>query len=165
MHLAFHLPVALAETEGGEDGVVIAAKPLREDAEFGLFGVCQPRGQRIRIHGVDHRHEAVAKRADRGQRGTLLLKRRAERAFVIRQTRIVVPKEPRRLARRGDGHRRTWCGRPLGRHARARTRLSGRGEIAVELPRAEEVVDQTATDAGLVSDGRLAEALVEEVAQ
>jgi len=36
---------------------------------------------------------------------------------------------------------------------------------AVELPRAEQVVDQTATDAGLFSDGGLAEALVEEVAQ
>ena len=39
------------------------------------------------------------------------------------------------------------------------------GEIAVELPGAEEVVDQTATDAGLFGNGGLAEALVKEVAQ
>ena len=37
-------------------------------------------------------------------------------------------------------------------------------QIAVELPGAEEVVDQAAADTGLFSDGGLAEALVEEVA-
>jgi len=41
----------------------------------------------------------------------------------------------------------------------------GRRQITVELPRAEEVVDQTATDTGLFGDGGLAEALIEEVAQ
>ena len=51
------------------------------------------------------------------------------------------------------------------RHAGPGARRPGRREIAVELPGAEEVVDQTATDAGLFGNGGLAEALVKEVAQ
>jgi hypothetical protein len=129
VHLPLDLPIAPAEAERGAHGVVVAAHPRGEGAEFRPLCRGESRGQRVRVALAERRHELIAKRSGLGARwyAAPSAARRARCASVSAVTTVRISHAASRgegVGSRGDGA--AGCAPP----AWGRTRLSCHGKSA-----------------------------------